>query len=92
MTETRPTVEDLTRVLGTCFLVAAALILIWFVFYLAAGDFAYAIHSSLFDIERRQFEAMNYYGMAFIKLLAFVLFLVPYIALKITGNRKGQSA
>ncbi len=45
MMDNRLTVECLTRVLGTCFLVAAALILVWFVFYLAAGDFAYAIHS-----------------------------------------------
>ncbi len=92
MMDNRLTVECLTRVLGTCFLVAAALILVWFVFYLVAGEFAYAIHAKLFGIDRRQFEAINYYGMAFIKLLAFVLFLVPYIALKITGNRKGQSA
>ncbi len=92
MTENRLTVDHLTRVLATCFLVAVGLILVWFVFYLAAGEFAYAIHSKLFDIDRQQFAAMNYYGMAIFKMLAFLLFLIPYIALKITGNRKGQSA
>ena len=30
-------------------------------------------------------------GLAFIKLLAFVLFLIPYIALKIMGKGTGQS-
>ncbi len=86
------TTEHLTRFFGICFLVSVGLILVWFVFYLAAGEFAYAIHSKLLDIDRQQFAAMNYYGMAIFKMLAFLLCLIPYIALKITGNRKRQSA
>lgn len=88
MTENRLTPEHLTRVLGTCFLLAAGLILAWFLLYLVAGDLAFAIHAKLFDIDREQFRAMNYFGMSLMKILAFVLFLVPYIALKITGSRQ----
>ena len=83
--------DRLTRFFGTCFLVAAGLILIWFLIYLVMGDLAYAIHSRLFDIDRAQFGAMNYFGMSLMKILAFVLFLVPYIALKIIGKGTGQS-
>ena len=86
------TTEHLTRLFGTCFLLAAGFLMFWFLMYLAAGDLAYSIHAKLFDIDRAQFVAMNYFGMAFIKLLAFVLFLIPYIALKIIGKRQGQSA
>jgi hypothetical protein len=85
------TTGQLSRFLGTSFLVAAGFILVWFLLYIAAGDLIFSIHAALFDIDRAQFEAMNYFGMTFIKLLAFVLFLIPWIALKITGKRKGQS-
>jgi len=82
----------LTRVFGTCTLLAFGFLMFWFLMYLAAGDFAYSIHARLFSIDRPLYEQMNYYGMAIFKMLTFLLFLIPYIALKISGRGQGQSA
>ena len=81
--------DRLTRFFGVCTLLALGFLMFWFFMYLAAGDFAYSIHASLFSIERPLFESMNYFGMAIFKMLSFALFLIPYIALKIIGRGKG---
>ena len=86
------TTEHLTRFLGTCFLLSAGFLMFWFFMYLAAGDLSYSYHAKLFSIDRPLFESMNYYGMAFFKMLSFLLFLIPYIALKIIGKGRKQSA
>lgn len=83
--------EQLTRFFGVSFLLSLALLMIWFLMYLMAGDFAFAIHSRLFNIDRSLFESMNYNGMAIFKMLSWLLFLIPWIALKITGRGTGQS-
>lgn len=82
------TTEQLTRFFGTGTLLAFAFMMFWFVMYLAAGDFAYSIHARLFSIDRSLYQNMNYYGMAIFKMLTFIFFLIPYIALKIIGRRK----
>ncbi len=82
--------EHLTRFFGTCFLLAAGVLMFWFLMYFAAGDFSYSYHAKLFGIDRSLYKSMNYYGMAIFKMLAFLLFLIPYIALKIMGRGQGQ--
>lgn len=82
----------LTRFFGTCTLLAFGFMMFWFLMYLAAGDLAYSIHARLFSIERPLYEQLNYYGMAIFKMLTFLLFLIPYIALKIIGRGQERSA
>jgi Family of unknown function (DUF6868) len=51
------------------------------------GDFVFEIHSSMLPLERQHFDLMNYFGMGFLKLLIYVFFLIPYLALKIARRR-----
>ncbi len=41
--------DVLVGVFLRCFVMAVCLLLFWFVFYLAAGDLAYSIHSRWFE-------------------------------------------
>jgi len=64
-------------------------LIIWFVFFLVAGDLVYDVHGSMFkEITVHQFEVIHYCGMGLLKLFIFVFFLFPYIAMRWTG--KGQ--
>jgi len=83
------TTEQLTRFFGIGTLLAFGFMMFWFIMYLAAGEIAYSIHAKLFSIDRTLYQQMNYYGMAIFKMLTFIFFLIPYIALKIMGKRTG---
>lgn len=67
----------------SAFLVASGILLIWWIMMLAARDWVFRIHTKWFKLSREQFDAIHYAGIMFFKILVIVLFLVPYIALKI---------
>ena len=71
-----------------CFVLAVCLLLFSFVFYLLAADWAYSIHSSWFELSRHDFDLMYYYVMAFTKIVSFLFFLLPYIAIKLILLKK----
>ena len=87
MTDTTPcTIEHTRKVLGACTLLAIGMLLIWVVMYLVAADFIFAIHSSMFGIDRAAFDLAVYCGIGLFKIAVWVFFLIPYLALKITGK------
>ncbi len=65
------------------------LLLIWFVGYLVGGNFAFRIHATMFEIDRREFDLIMYCGMALLKFAAVIFFLIPYVALKIVAKHVG---
>ena len=69
--------ETLAKILFRSFVAGVALLMLWFLLFLLAGDWAYGIHSKWFDITKHDFHLMNYYGMAFVKITVFVFFLFP---------------
>ena len=79
-------------VLLRCVVLGFVVLIIWFVFVLLGPGFLYDVHGSLFkEITVRQFQVIHYCGMGLLKLLIFVFFLVPYIALRWTGKRQKLS-
>jgi len=78
----------LAGILLRCLLLSIGLLLLWFVLYLVAADWAYGIHSRWFELSRRDFDLMNYYGMAFVKVCAFMFFLFPYVSIKLVLRKK----
>ncbi|MHC4107469.1 MAG: DUF6868 family protein [Planctomycetota bacterium] len=81
--------ESRARVLIWCFALSVALLIIWFVFYLLIGDWGYSVHSKMFDeLTRRDYELINYCGMAVMKLFVFVVFLIPYLAIRLVLRAK----
>ena len=75
--------ETLGDVLLRCVLLGFLLLLFWFGFYLLAGDWAHGIHARWFELTKHQFDLMNYYGMAFIKMSVILFFLIPYVAIRL---------
>ena len=79
-------------VLLRCFILGFVVLMIWFVFFLVAGDFVHDIHGSMFkQISARQFEVIHYCGMGLLKLLVFVFFFIPYIAMRWTAKGRKSS-
>ena len=69
-------------------MLAFCLLLLSFVSYLLAADWAYSIHSRWFDITRHEFTLMYYRVMASMKIATFLFFLFPYIAIKLILRKK----
>ena len=82
----------LSKTLLWCFVIGYLTLLIWFGFFLLGGEFAYNIHSRMFDLTEHEFEMMNYYGMAGLKIIVWLFFGIPYIAIRLVlrGMRKGD--
>ena len=78
------------KILLWCFVLGTLALFLWFGFFLAAGDFAYQVHSSMFDLSKHEFDVIWYCGMGLLKLWVFMLFLVPWIGVRLTlrGMRK----
>lgn len=61
------------------------ILILWFLVFVLARDWIYGMHSKWYPISSEQFNAINYAGIAFYKILVLVFILVPYIALRIIG-------
>ena len=82
-TELKGRLEVTAKILIGCFIMNAALILVWFLFFLIGGGrWGYELHAGIFDITRHEFALINYCGMAFLKLCNIVFFLFPYMAIR----------
>ncbi len=89
MEDHRSGLESWARVLIRCFALSIALLIIWFGFYLLLGDWAHSVHSRMFgELSKRDYELINYCGMGFVKVLAFVFFLIPYISIRLVLRAK----
>lgn len=82
-TETRNLLDAVARVLIRCFVFCLIILLVWALIYLVLGDKAHRIHSTMFDLSWHEFVLVNYCGMGLLKILSFVLFLFPYIAIRL---------
>lgn len=79
------TVETLRALLGWCSLINIAIMIFWFLMLVSARDWAYRLHEKFFRISRETFTAVQYAGGLFYKLIVFVFFVIPYLALRIVS-------
>ncbi|NLN37973.1 MAG: hypothetical protein GX155_00075 [Smithella sp.] len=80
--------DAVAGILIRCFFLTAALLLLWFVFFILAGDYGYYLLVRLFEIDWYDYGLLLCCAMAFLKLCAFVFFLFPYIAIRMVLKRK----
>ncbi len=73
--------EDIAGILIRSFLGGMALLMIWFAWFVFAGDWVYQVHSRWFQIPRQTFDAIHYAGMAFFKIGVLLFNLAPLVAL-----------
>jgi hypothetical protein len=74
--------ETLAAIFIRSFFLSLGLIYLWFGFYLITGSSGYSIHSKWFNLNRYDYELVNYFGIAFTKISAILFFLVPYLSIK----------
>lgn len=79
------------QVLIRCLIIGMLALLFWWGALLFAGDFAYKIHSSaVVSISREQFDVIHYTGMVMTKTAISILFLFPYIAIRLVLRRRDK--
>jgi hypothetical protein len=76
---------ELIRFLIDCAVINYAVLIVWFVVFLAARNWLYGIHARWFRLSPEGFDAMHYGGMAIYKLGILLFIVVPAIALYLSA-------
>jgi len=79
----RRSLEVVSSVLLRCFILGLAFLVLWFFLFVVLKDTTYAMHGSFFAISKKDFDILNYYGIAVVKGVVFVAFLIPYLATRL---------
>lgn len=75
--------HELELFLLWCAGIGYAFLLLWMIAFAAAHDAMFRLHARWFRLTIESFDAVHYAGMAALKIGIMLLFLVPYIALKV---------
>lgn len=78
-------VDLLRAVLGWSAIFNLALVTVWFALFRGLHDRMYAIHSRWFHLSEETFDSIHYAGMAWHKLSTWLLFILPYFALRLAA-------
>ncbi len=82
--------EVIGQVLIRCVVMGVFVLFIWWGALSLTGDLAYSIHSKIVPISRQQFDIIHYAGMLMTKAAISVLFLFPYIAIRLVIRKRGK--
>jgi len=74
--------QKLATIFLRSFLFGIAFLLLWFLLYVIAPGWMFDINARWFDIGKRDFELINYFGMGFLKVGILLFFLLPYLAIR----------
>ena len=80
--------QTVASILLRSFLFGLAFLLLWFLLYVVAPGWMFNMNARWFNIDKRDFELINYFGIGFVKIVIFLFFLLPYLAIK-SMLRKG---
>ena len=87
------TLESTAQILIRCFWMGTALLIFWFGAFLVGGHLSYEFHQPLWSgLTRHEFDLINLGGMAIVKLGIFVLFLLPYLSIRMVLRSNQRSA
>lgn len=83
------TLEVISQVLIRCVFIGIFVLLVWWGALLLGGDLAYSVQSKMVPLSRSQFNLIHYCGMLMTKATISLLFLFPYIAIRLVlRNRR----
>ena len=80
--------ETVATILLRSFLFGLAFLLLWFLLYLIAPAWMFEMNARWFNIGKRDFDLINYFGMGFLKISIILFFLLPYLAIKSMSRKK----
>ena len=78
------------QVLIRCFVMGLFVLFFWLGALMLAGDIAYSVRARIVPITREQFYVINYVGGLMIKATVFILFLFPYIAIRLVIRKRSN--
>ncbi|MGD9036431.1 MAG: hypothetical protein PVF10_07740 [Syntrophobacterales bacterium] len=78
------------KVLIRCFVMGLFVLFFWLGALMLAGDLAYSVHARIVPITREQFYVINYVGELMTKATVFILFLFPYIAIRLVIRKRSN--
>jgi len=78
--------DRLMTTLFWCAGINYAILLVWFAAFVFAHDPLYRLHARWFALSRESFDALNYGGVAVYKIGNMLFFLVPALALWLSGR------
>lgn len=78
-------IEMLTAFFMWCTIINMGLMLFSFAMICLGREWAFAVHHKLFKITREQFDAGIFFFLGAWKIIVFVFFVIPWIALLIVG-------
>lgn len=82
LNETNDLLDAVAKVLLRCFVFGFLFLLLWFVVFLFAGEALYRLNGNLFGISQHEMNLMHLFGMALVKVILYLFFLFPYIAIR----------
>ena len=77
--------DILLGLLGWAAFINYSVLSVWFLVFMLAHDWMYALHHKWFKISVQTFDTIHYAALAFYKLCIFLFLLGPYIALRIVS-------
>ena len=80
--------QTAAAILLRSFLFGLAILVLWFLLYLIIPNWLYEVNVRWFNIGRRDFDLINYFGMGFFKISIILFFLLPYLAIKSMSRKK----
>jgi Family of unknown function (DUF6868) len=85
--------QTLATILIRSFLFGMAFLLLWFLLYLIVPGWMFETNAKWFNIGKRDFDLINFFGMGFLKISILLLFFFPYLAIRSMLRRKeGKSS
>jgi hypothetical protein len=81
--ETNDFFDTLAKVLLRCWIFGFVLVSIWFGVYLLAGDLVLRLHGHWFGLSKHELDLIFYCGMGLLKLLVYVFFFFPWLAIRL---------
>lgn len=81
------TVKNLKSVLGWGALINYIVLTAWFLAFVYAHEWMYRVLNEWFDFSVQTFNTVQYLGMLFFDMGAFLFFLAPWVALLIATRR-----
>jgi hypothetical protein len=80
--------QAVATILFRSFLFGLAFMLLWFLLYLIVPGWMFDMNARWFNIGKRDFDLINYFGIGFVKMCILLFFFFPYLAIRSMLRKK----
>ena len=84
--------QTLATILIRSFLFGLAFLLLWFLLYVIVPGWMFEINAKWFNVGKRDFDLINYFGMGFVKISILLFFFFPYLAIRSMLRRRERKS